>query len=255
MSKVRVAPTADEVVAILSEHFELNDHVVRFDHAANLLRARLRTTNDRARKWLLAATEEKGSPLLQLQTHSGGHLGGVRKINRRDGHWYGGVEEGRPVLFTPGEMLGIRADGEQDATMHLRINPDGSFFDAPSWRVKPEDRGLAEKDTKLIMLTSTLERFMERARQVRDRQRTEHEAENIVHGEAVEVHMGEDYRTIKAFLDTVFVDSRRSLRGSPPSGKGDALDYSSVNISLYDGDIARFAEGLRKLGITPEPRP
>lgn len=255
MSKARTAPTADEVAAILSEHFELKDHVVGFDHAASLLRARLRTTNDRARRWLLAATEEKGSPLLHLQTHSGGHLGGVRKINRTDGHWYHAIAEGRPVLFTPTEILGVKFDSERDATMHLQINPDGSFFDAPSWRVKPEDHGLAEKDTKLIMLTSTLERFMERARQVRDRQRTEHEAENIVHDEEVEVHLGEDFRTIKRFLDDVFVKSDRALRASPPSGKDDALDFTSVNITLMDEDIARFAEGLRKLGITPEPRP
>jgi hypothetical protein len=252
MSKARTIPTPAEVADILSEHFELENHAVGFDYAANLLRARLRTTRLRAREWLRKATEVDDSPLVWMSAEHG-YLHGVRKVNRKGGFWCAAFEEGVPVHFSVNEYLKIDPLRDE-STDNLRLNNDGSFFDSPSRRATKPDTGMASGSRNVIILDETLRRFMDRARVVTERHRVERQAESIVDEEAIEAHMGEDFRTIKKFLGDVFVDSERALRGSAPHGKDEALTFSSVNITLLNEDIARFAEGLRKLGIAPEPR-
>jgi hypothetical protein len=238
----RTKPSAEQVAEVLRRQVpDATKRAIRWREAVTAVRVGLRTTKAFAESWLYDAA--KDNPLVVAMTYTGnkGYMTGCVQPNK--GRW--------PKLGDHVRGGWHEAGYEVDAYTSTYITTTGYWISDKDRRaLKDNDSRIPREDAAYIVLPEAARHLFDQAQRQRDAEAVVRQAEHTVEQAVVDREHGGAIRYIKALLNESGLDERR-LRRALDVGVVDVGDHSvSLTVHLYDSEIDRLADLIKRLGIT-----
>lgn len=236
----RTRPSAEQIAEVLRRQVhDADKRAIQWYEAVTAVRVGFRTTKAFAEAWLRHAAENNPLVIAWTTASESGFLHGCVQPN--NDRW--------PTLG-PHVRGGWHEAGYEIAQYTAAYINSTGYWIGEAKRRKGGER-LPRSESSFIVLPEAVKHIFGEAERESAEQAVVRQAERTVEESVIDREHGDAIRYISALLVESGLDKRRMQRALGASVVSVGGNEVALNIHLYDSEIDRLADVIKRLGITP----